>query len=113
MTTEELAELFLAHLYDLAEEAPHPNFLFSVNDTKYPNLLIHNFEDHPIIPDPQLPITSERFSQRFAIEMWGYRQAAFNGILYAGSELRVKQWNINGFNIRMVSEFERHSYQTS
>src|SRR5512136_380302 len=32
MTTEEIAELFLAHLYDLAEEAPHPNFLFSVND---------------------------------------------------------------------------------
>jgi hypothetical protein len=32
MTTEELAELFLAHLYDLAEAAPHPNFLFSVND---------------------------------------------------------------------------------
>ena len=32
MTTEELAELFLAHLYDLADEAPHPNFLFSVND---------------------------------------------------------------------------------
>jgi hypothetical protein len=32
MTTEEIAELFLAHLYQLAEEAPHPNFLFSVND---------------------------------------------------------------------------------
>jgi hypothetical protein len=32
MTTEELAELFLAHLYELADEAPHPNFLFSVND---------------------------------------------------------------------------------
>ncbi len=32
MTTEELAELFLAHLYDLAEAAPHPNFLFTVND---------------------------------------------------------------------------------
>jgi formylmethanofuran dehydrogenase subunit E len=32
MTTEELAELFLSHLYDLAEEAPHPNFLFSAND---------------------------------------------------------------------------------
>ena len=32
MTTEELAELFLAHLYNLAEAAPHPNFLFSVND---------------------------------------------------------------------------------
>ncbi len=32
MTTEELAELFLGHLYELAEEAPHPNFLFSVND---------------------------------------------------------------------------------
>ncbi len=32
MTTEELAELFLAHLYKLADEAPHPNFLFSVND---------------------------------------------------------------------------------
>jgi hypothetical protein len=32
MTTEELAELFLAHLYELAEEAPHPNFLFSAND---------------------------------------------------------------------------------
>jgi hypothetical protein len=43
--------------------------LFSVNDTKYPNFLIHNFEDHPIIPDPQLPITSERFPQGFAIEM--------------------------------------------
>lgn len=32
MTTAELAELFLSHLYDLAEAAPHPNFLFSVND---------------------------------------------------------------------------------
>ena len=32
MTTEELAELFLAHLYDLAEAAPHPNFLFPAND---------------------------------------------------------------------------------
>ncbi len=32
MTTEELAELFLAHLYELAEEVPHPNFLFSVDD---------------------------------------------------------------------------------
>ena len=32
MTTEELAELFLAHLSELADEAPHPNFLFSVND---------------------------------------------------------------------------------
>ena len=32
MTTEELAELFLAHLYNLAEAAPHPNFLFMVND---------------------------------------------------------------------------------
>jgi hypothetical protein len=32
MTIEEIAELFLAHLYDLAEAAPHPNFLFSVND---------------------------------------------------------------------------------
>jgi hypothetical protein len=32
MTTDELAELFMAHLYDLAEAAPHPNFLFSVND---------------------------------------------------------------------------------
>ena len=32
MTTEELAKLFLAHLYELADEAPHPNFLFSVND---------------------------------------------------------------------------------
>jgi hypothetical protein len=32
MSTEELAELFLTHLYDLAESAPHPNFLFSAND---------------------------------------------------------------------------------
>ncbi len=32
MTTEKLAELFLAHLYELAEAAPHPNFLFSVDD---------------------------------------------------------------------------------
>jgi hypothetical protein len=32
VTTEELAELFLAHVYDLAGAAPHPNFLFSVND---------------------------------------------------------------------------------
>ena len=32
LSTEELAELFLTHLYDLAEAAPHPNFLFSVND---------------------------------------------------------------------------------
>jgi hypothetical protein len=32
MRTEELAEVFLAHLYNLAEAAPHPNFLFMVND---------------------------------------------------------------------------------
>ena len=32
MTTEELAELLLARLHELAGEAPHPNFLFSVND---------------------------------------------------------------------------------
>src|SRR4030042_575649 len=32
MTTEVLAELFLAHLNELADESPHPNFLFSVND---------------------------------------------------------------------------------
>ncbi|OPY64221.1 MAG: hypothetical protein A4E57_03619 [Syntrophorhabdaceae bacterium PtaU1.Bin034] len=32
MKTEELAELFLVYLYDLAEAAPHPNFLFTVND---------------------------------------------------------------------------------
>ena len=32
MSTEELAELFLTHLYGLAEAAPHPNFLFSAND---------------------------------------------------------------------------------
>ena len=32
MTTEELGELFLAHLYRLANEASHPNFFFSVND---------------------------------------------------------------------------------
>lgn len=87
--------------------------LFSVNDTKYPNLLTHNFEDDPIIPNPQLPITSERFSQGFAIEMRCYLQPAFNGILYAGSELRIKKGNINGFDIRMVSEFKWHCYQTS
>ncbi len=84
-----------------------------MNDAEYPDLLTHNFEDHPIIPDPQLPIAAERFSQRFAIEMRCYRQAAFNGILYAGSELCVKKGNIKGFNIRMVSEFEWHGYQTS
>jgi hypothetical protein len=32
MTTEELEELFLTYLYDLAEAAPHPNFLFTLND---------------------------------------------------------------------------------
>lgn len=32
MSTEELAELFLTYVYDLSEAAPHPNFLFSVNE---------------------------------------------------------------------------------
>jgi len=32
MTTQELAELFLASLYDMAEAAPHPYFLFSMNE---------------------------------------------------------------------------------
>jgi hypothetical protein len=44
MTTEELAELFLAHLNELADEAPHPNFLFSVNDFT-PKLGITDRED--------------------------------------------------------------------
>lgn len=32
MTTEELAELLLTTLYDLAESRPHPYFLFSMNE---------------------------------------------------------------------------------
>ena len=44
MTTEELAELFLAHLYDLAVAAPHPNFLFSVNDFA-PRYGVHSREE--------------------------------------------------------------------
>ena len=32
MTTDELAELFLASLYDMAEAAPHPYFLFTMNE---------------------------------------------------------------------------------
>jgi hypothetical protein len=32
MTTQELSELFLTALYDLAEAAPHPNFLFNMNE---------------------------------------------------------------------------------
>jgi hypothetical protein len=32
MTTEELAELFMASLYDMAEAAPHPYFLFTMNE---------------------------------------------------------------------------------
>ena len=32
MTTEELAELFLVSLYDMAEAAPHPYFLFTMNE---------------------------------------------------------------------------------
>ncbi len=44
MTTEELGELFLAHLYDLAEAAPHPNFLFSVNDFA-PRYGVHRREE--------------------------------------------------------------------
>lgn len=44
MRTEELAELFLAHLYQRAEEAPHPNFFFSVNDFA-PQLGLTNREE--------------------------------------------------------------------
>lgn len=88
----------------------HP---FSVNDTKYPNFLSHNFEDYPIIPNSQFPITSERFSQGLAIEMRRCRQPAFNGVLNASSKPCVKKGDINGFHIRMVSEFKWHSYQTS
>jgi hypothetical protein len=32
MTTEELAELFMVSLYDVAEAAPHPYFLFTMNE---------------------------------------------------------------------------------
>jgi len=32
MTTEELAELLLTALYDMAESTPHPYFLFSMNE---------------------------------------------------------------------------------
>ena len=32
MTTEELAELFMMSLYDMAEAAPHPYFLFTMNE---------------------------------------------------------------------------------
>ncbi len=32
MTSQEVAELFLTALYDLADSAPHPHFLFTVNE---------------------------------------------------------------------------------
>jgi hypothetical protein len=44
--------------------------LFSVNDTKYPNRFFHDFEDHPVIPNPQLPIAAECFSQGFTIKRY-------------------------------------------
>jgi hypothetical protein len=43
--------------------------LFSMNDTKYPNLFTHNLKDDPIISDSQLPIAVECFAQWFTIEM--------------------------------------------
>ncbi len=36
--------------------------LFSMNDTEYPNLFSHDFEDYPIIPNSQFPIATKRFS---------------------------------------------------
>lgn len=44
MTTQELAELFLTALYDLAEAAPHPNFLFNMNEFA-PSVGISDFRE--------------------------------------------------------------------
>ncbi len=44
MTTEELAELFMVSLYDMAEAAPHPYFLFTMNDFA-PRMGITNMAD--------------------------------------------------------------------
>ena len=44
MTTEELAELFLVSLYDMAEAAPHPYFLFSMNEF-VPRMGIHDMAE--------------------------------------------------------------------
>jgi hypothetical protein len=32
--------------------------LFSVNNPEYPNLFGHDLKDHPVIPNPQLPIAT-------------------------------------------------------
>lgn len=87
--------------------------LFSMDDTEYPNLFIHDFEDYPIVPNSQLPIATKCFPKGFTVEMRRCCQAAFNGVLNASSEPCVKKGNIGSFHIRMVSEFEWHSYQTS
>ena len=84
-----------------------------MNDTEYPNLFIHDSKDYAIIPNSQLPIATECFSQWFTVLMRRCRQPVFNSVLNASSESCVKKGNIGGFHIRMVSEFEWHSYQTS
>jgi len=44
VTTQELAELFLVSLYDMAEAAPHPYFLFSMNEF-VPRMGIHDMAE--------------------------------------------------------------------
>lgn len=88
--------------YDFIVDVP------SVDDAVDPHLIVNNFKDHAIIPDPQLPITPERAPQGFPIALGFGCQAGLDSLGDPLSQVLVDGGNIFGANFGVVSKTVGH-----
>ena len=54
---------------------------FSVADAEYPNFILDDLKDHPIITDAKLPVSLQRLSQGLSVLMRSYSKTALNSRL--------------------------------
>jgi len=80
----------------------------SVDDAVDPHLIVNNFKDHAIIPDPEFPITLESAPQGFSVALGFGGQAALDGLGDPLSQVLVDCGNIFGTNFEVVSKTVGH-----
>jgi len=80
----------------------------SVDDAVDPHLIVNNFKDHAIIPDPEFPITLESAPQGFSVALGFGGQAALDGLGDPLSQVLVDRGNVFGANLWVVSETVGH-----
>ena len=79
-----------------------------MDDAVNPHLIVNNFKDHAIIPDPEFPITLESAPQGFPVALGFGGQAALDGLGDPLSQVLVDRGNISAANLWVVGETVGH-----